>query len=95
MAFRAKPIVVDAFQYNGDMMFSNGEYYVPQWAVEAEEKGTLYYGKYNGVPGELFIKQGDIIEHVALDDYVVRTANGALGVCDPVTFEASFEPIEE
>ena len=93
MTFRAKPVVVEAFQYDGDFKFNNGEYYVPQWAVDAYKNGTLYFGEFNGVPGELFIKKGDDIQHVALDDYVIRADDGELYACKPDVFKKYFEPV--
>ena len=33
--YRRKSKEIEAFQYDGDFMNSNGEYYVPEWAVEA------------------------------------------------------------
>ena len=35
--------VLEAFQYDGDMQNSDGEYYVPEWAVEALKTGKLCY----------------------------------------------------
>lgn len=45
--YRRKPKEIEAFQYDGDFMNSSGEYYVPEWAVEALENGILYYGSQN------------------------------------------------
>ncbi|CAM4225883.1 hypothetical protein HMPREF1097_04277 [Enterocloster bolteae 90B8] len=29
--YRKKPVVIDAFQYDGDLIESDGKYYVPDW----------------------------------------------------------------
>lgn len=44
MKYRKKPVVIEAFKYDGDLMDKYGNYYVPQWAVEAYKNGTLFYG---------------------------------------------------
>lgn len=35
MQYRKKPVVVDAFQYNGDLRNPDGEYRIPIWAASA------------------------------------------------------------
>lgn len=32
MKYKKKPVVIEAFQYDGDLIGSNGQYYVPEWA---------------------------------------------------------------
>lgn len=57
MKYRKLPVEIEAFQYDGDLMGSNGCYYVPDWAVKAYEDGILYYDVFEGSPPcELFIK---------------------------------------
>lgn len=41
--YRKKPVEIEAFQFDGDMKYSNGEYYVSEWAVKAYKEGTLFY----------------------------------------------------
>lgn len=31
--YRKKSVVIEAFQYDGDLMGSDGKYYVPEWVV--------------------------------------------------------------
>ena len=50
--FHTKRCVVSAFQYDGDLMNSEGTYYVPQWAQEAYLQGVLHY-----VDQDLYMKQ--------------------------------------
>ena len=38
-----KPIAIEAFQYEGDLMESDGKYCIPDWAVEAYEESVMYY----------------------------------------------------
>ena len=41
--YRKKPVVIEAFQYDGDLKDCDGNWYVPNWAVEAYEKGIMHY----------------------------------------------------
>lgn len=95
MKFRLKPVIIEAFQYDGDFMNSKGEYYVPQWAVDALNEGTLYFDELDGVPAELFAKTPTGIAHIDLDDYVVRGNGGALYSYKPALFETVFERAED
>lgn len=38
--YRKKPVVIEAFQYDGDLKDCDGNWYVPNWAVEAYEKAS-------------------------------------------------------
>lgn len=94
MKFRTKPVDVDAFQYNGDFMDSNG-YYVPQWAVDALNEGVLYFDEINGIPAELFVETPNGAIHIALDDYIVLGEDGVPYPCKPILFEKIFERTED
>ena len=50
--YRKLPVVIEAFQYDGDLMCADGQYYVPDWAKEAYEKGIIYFKN----AGEMYIK---------------------------------------
>lgn len=56
--------MVDYFRYDGDLMGSDGKYYVPDWAVKMFEEGTLFYAETADSPSELFIKRGSGAVHV-------------------------------
>lgn len=90
MRFRTKPAEVEAFQYDGDFQDCNG-WYVPQWAIDANKAGILYFDELNGVPAELFVKTPAGARHVALDDYVIKGADGNLYPCNRAVFEATYE----
>ena len=92
MRYRKKPVVIDAFQYDGDFKKSNGEYYVPDWAVKAFECGVLYYG--DSIPWELFIKTLEGPFHVSIGDYIIQGVNGELYPCKPDIFEKTYELAE-
>jgi len=93
MKYRKKPVVVEAFQYDGDLEGAAG-YYVPDWAVKAYEDGTMYYGEPDGQPGELFIDTLEGAQHVSVGDYVIQGVNGELYPCKPDIFEKTYEAAE-
>lgn len=88
MIYRKKPIVIEAFQYIGNL------YNVPQWAVEAFEKNVLFYG-IDGDRDELHIMTLEGIHHVSVGDYVIRGVAGELYPCKPYTFEQTYEEWSE
>ena len=88
-----KPVTIECFKYDGDLKNSNGEYYVPDWAKEAYEKGILYFGSKNEgePPCELFVITNHGAVHVAVDDYVIRQIDGELYPCKPEVFEKTYD----
>ena len=74
MKFRKKPVVIEAFQYDGDLKDRDGKYYVPDWAVKAFKEGTMYYiiprAKPSDTP-ELYIKTLEGNHHVSIGDDVI------------------------
>lgn len=58
MKYRKKPVIIEAFQYNGDLKGSDGQYYVPDWAVHAFEENVMYYDSFDAAtpPCELSLK---------------------------------------
>lgn len=38
-----KPVVIEAFQFDDDLIDCNGKYYVLECATEAYENGTIYF----------------------------------------------------
>lgn len=98
--YKKNPIVVEAFQYDGDMKGSDGKYYVPVWAVEALKKGRLFYVSFSSLspshpPYDLYVKtlEGNI--HVSVGDYIIQGINGEVYPCKPDIFEESYELIGE
>lgn len=92
--YRKKPVVIDAFQYDGDFINSVGEPYVPDWAVKALREGDIYYKATGDEPYELFIKtlEGDL--HVTVGDYIIRGVKGEIYPCKPDIFESTYESVE-
>lgn len=99
MKFQKKPVVIEAFQYDGDLMDSDGKYYVPDWAVKAHKEGQLFYGTYRSgdkeLPGALFVKtlEGDM--YVNVGSYVIQGVDGEIYACKPSIFHQTHEAYGE
>ena len=94
MFYRKKPIVIEAFKYEGDLM-SDGSYCVPDWAVKAYEDGILYVDALNDKepPCDLFIKTLEGRMLVSVGDYVIQGVNGELYPCKPDIFKKTYEAV--
>ncbi|CUM74386.1 Uncharacterised protein [Blautia hydrogenotrophica] len=88
MKYRKKPVVIEAFQYDGDMINSIGKPYVPEWAISAVNNNTMYYDG-----PELFIRTLEGDHHVTVGDYVIQGINGELYSCKPDIFEKTYEVV--
>ena len=93
--YRKKPVVIEAFQYDGDLMGTDGKYYVPDWASKSYEDGVLFYGV--GLDGkepcELFIKTLEGTMRVSVGDYIIKGVQGELYPCKPDIFEETYESV--
>ena len=91
MQYRKKPVVIEAFQYDGDMVDKTGYPYVPAWALRAlEDGGPMYYAE----QGELYIKTLEGDHHVSVGDYIIKGVHGDLYPCKPDIFEQTYEAVE-
>ncbi len=88
MKYRKKPVIIEAFQYNGNFK------YAPDWVISALQKGVLFYGKYEGKPGELFIMTLEGNHHVSVCDFIIKGVQGELYPCKPDIFEQTYELVE-
>ena len=79
MKFRKKPVIIEAFRYDGDLKDRNGLFYVPFWAQEAYKKGIMYYGTH----------------HVSVGDDVIQGVNGEFYPCKLDIFEKTYEEVKE
>lgn len=97
MKYRKKPVVIEAFQYDGDFMYNDGTYYVPQWAVEALESGEMYYDStlQDEEPCELYIKTLEGTMSARVGDYIIKGINGELYPCNPEIFAMTYEEVGE
>lgn len=87
MKYKKKPVVIEAFQYDGDFQYINGDYYVPQWAIDAYEKAILYFKDAE----DLYIKtlEGDMKANVG--DYIIKGVQGEIYACKPNIFEQTYD----
>lgn len=99
MKYRKKPVVIEAFQYDGDLKNSDGEYRVPDWAIEAFESGVMHHYSPYKYPDdtalELFIDTLEGTHYVSVGDYIIRGVQGELYPCKPDIFRETYEEVEE
>lgn len=89
--YRKKPVIVEAFQYDGDIMIeTNGKTDIPQWIIQAFKSKILCYG----TQGHLFIKTLEGTMIVSENDYIIQGVNGELYPCKPDIFEKTYEIVE-
>lgn len=93
MKYRKKPVIIEAFQFDGDLKGTDGKYYVPDWAVQALENGTMCFDSLDSdsPPCELFINTLEGRHHASVDDYIIQGVNGELYPCKPDIFEKTYE----
>lgn len=95
MRYRKRPVVVEAFQYDGDLKGTNRKYYVPDWAVEAFEKGIITFSSDEpGAPPRcLAIRTLEGVMLASIGDFIIRGVNGELYPCKPDIFEKTYEAV--
>lgn len=89
-----KAIPIEAFKYEGDLS-ANGENYIPSWAIEAYENGTLYYKGTDDSPSELFAKtlEGDMLCEVGC--YIIQGVEGEIYPCRSDIFDKAYEKVKD
>lgn len=80
---------VEAFKYDGDLMNQDGEYYVPDWAVEAYKEGNLFY-----VEDGLYVNSRHGCIRVDVGDYIVKDGNELICFAGK-HFEARWTPVDD
>ena len=97
MRYRKKPVIVEAFQYDGDFKNKDGNYYVPKWAVDAYNSGVLFFRSISldEPPCELWIEtlEGDM--RCPVGNYIIRGLHGELYSCEPRIFKETYEGVDE
>ena len=93
--YHSNQCVISAFQYDGDLMSSDGRFYVPRWAEEAYKEGILAYSG----SGDLFVRQMNqpYRTYIPAGNYIALLPNNSIIALDPVSFNFLFEklPMEE
>lgn len=95
--YRKKPVVIDAFKYDGDLVNSKGEFYIPKWAIESYKNKDIFFDAFDSSSPatELFIKTLEGIHHVSVGDYIIKGVKGELYPCKPDIFEETYEEVVE
>lgn len=81
-----KPVTIECFKYDGDLKFSDGKFYVPEWAEKAYNDGVIFYKD----QGEMYIKTLEGDHHARVGDYIIKGVNGELYPCKPDIFEKTY-----
>jgi len=88
--YRRLPIVIEAFQYDGDLMNSNGEYYVPEWAQIAHKNGVIYCKD----DGDMYIKTLEGDHHASVGDFIIQgIIMGEIYPCKSDVFWKTYEEV--
>lgn len=87
MKYRKKPVVIEAFKYDGDFVGRSGDLYVPEWALEALDVGAL---QYEG-QGDLYVNTLEGKMLVTPGDYIIQGIQGEIYPCKPDIFEATYD----
>lgn len=97
MKYRKKPVEVEAFRYDGDLIGSDGKPNVPDWAMKAYDTGVMYYDSVDedSPPVELYISTLEGVQHAAIGDYIVRGVKGELYPVKPEIFRMTYERVEQ
>lgn len=88
--FRKKPVVIEAFQWNGE----HGRTYVgifPEWFVVAAKIGEVTYQPMRDVL-EIITLEGKMCAERG--DWIIRGIKGELYPCKPDIFAATYEPAD-
>lgn len=102
MKYRKKSVVVEAFEYDRDLIRGTNEYVgdssVPDWIRKAHDEGILLYAgfietKEGFIDRELFIETLEGRMHVSLGDYIIKGIQGELYPCKPDIFAKTYEKI--
>lgn len=86
--YRKLPVEIEAIQYDGDFMYSDGTpYEASEWIFKALEDETMYFKDADG----LYIKTLEGDHHASVGDYIIQGVNGELYPCKPDIFEKTYE----
>lgn len=86
--YRKKPVEIDAFCYDGDLIGANGEYCVPDWAAVAHKTGVLFYDD-----ADLYVKTLEGNMKAEVGDYIIKGVKGELYPCKPDIFKQTYDEV--
>lgn len=86
--YRKKPVEIDAFCYEGDLIGANGEYCVPDWAANAHKTGVLFFDN-----ADLYVKTLEGNMKAEVGDYIIKGVKGELYPCKPDIFKQTYDEV--
>lgn len=92
MKYRKKPVIIDAFQFDGDFMNKDRTYYIPDWAVDMVHKGYIRFRSYAN--GELEIKTLEGVMIANIGDYIIKGVDGEIYPCKPHIIKKIYEEVK-
>lgn len=96
MRYRKKPVVIEAYKYDKDLIGTPSKGFKPDWIAEAFESGVLHYHWPLSpmLPYELFVETLEGELKVSIGDYIIKGVKGEIYPCKPDIFEDTYEPAE-
>ena len=91
MKYRKKPVVIEAFQFDGYFIDFVGEPHAPLWAFEGLDTGVLTVES----QASLYVNTLEGKMLVSIGDYIIKGIKGELYPCKPDIFEATYELAEK
>lgn len=86
MKYRKKPVVIEAFLYDGEFTGRDSNPGVPGWAMNALTTGTIWFKG-----GDLFISTMEGVHHASVGDYIIKGVAGEIYPCKPDIFAKTYE----
>lgn len=91
-----KSSIIEAVQYDGDFIGSDGKPYTPNWVMEALDSGKLFYAPIGDALPELFIRSGgNAAYRIDINDYITMSSDGSIISYAQNVFEQIFKEIDE
>lgn len=86
--FRKKPVIVDAFQWNGEESLDQ----LPDWFTTDENLKAIMIQCFMDPP-YISIRTLEGTMHCQVGDYIIRGVKGEIYPCKPDIFEETYEQI--
>ena len=91
MKYRKKPVVIDAFKFDGVVTDITSDWHAPWWVFDGLDTGVLSFER----QGVLYVNTLEGKMMVSIGDYIIRGVQGELYPCKPDIFEATYELAEK
>jgi hypothetical protein len=91
MKVRYKPLVLDAFQWTGDVYQKED----PVWAIEALKNGTLSFLNVETQLAMVRIKTSMGLLHAERGDWIIKGVDGELYTCQREWFPQIYEIVRD